>query len=195
MMRLLKTCLKLLIIKKIMTTSDSTTNSTNNLQLNDVTKFRLDEINKVKDYFNTETKERKQIIKKTSKFITTFDYADKVFIVLSASFGSLSIASHATVVGIPVGIAVASLTLVFTACTGVVKKLLSVSKKEKKKHNKIMVLASNGLNVIETLLSSALSDYDISPEEFAKIINDKIKYEDMKENAKNVVKLVQETEI
>ena len=79
--------------------------NTVNLQLNDITKFRLDEINKVKDYFNNEIKERKQTITKISKFITVFDYAYKVFIVLSASFGSLSISSHATVVGIPVGIA------------------------------------------------------------------------------------------
>ena len=138
--------------------------NTANLQLNDVTKFRLDEINKVKDYFNNEIKERKQTINKISKFITASDYADKVFIVLSASFGSLSIASRATVVGIPVGTAGASLTLVFTACTGVVKKLLSVTRKKKKKHNKIMVLATNGLNMIETLLSSALTDFDISHE-------------------------------
>ena len=72
-----------------------------NLQLNDVTKFRLDEINKVKDYFNNEIKERKQTINKISKFITAFDYVDKVFIVLSASFGSFSIASRATVVVYP----------------------------------------------------------------------------------------------
>ena len=79
--------------------------NTVNLELNDVTKFRIDEINKVKDYFNNEIKERKQTVNKISKFITAFDYADKVFIVLSASFGSLSIASHATVVVIPLGIA------------------------------------------------------------------------------------------
>ena len=78
------------------------------LELNDVTKFRLDKINKVKDYFNNEIKERKQTINKINKFITAFDYADKVFIVLSASFGGLSIASHATVVGVPVRIAGAS---------------------------------------------------------------------------------------
>ena len=109
------------------------------LELNDVTEFRLDEINKVKDYFNNEIKEQKQIINKISKYITAFDYADKVFIVLSGSFGSLSIASHATVVVIPVGIAGGVLTLVFTVCTGIVKKLLSVTRKKKKKHNKIMV--------------------------------------------------------
>ena len=140
----------------------------------------------MKEYFNNEIKERKDIINKINKYIVAFDYADKVFITLSASFGTLSVASHATVVGIPVGIGGASLTLIFTVTTGVVKKLLSVTKRKKKKHNKIMVLARNKLNVIETLLSSALSDFDISPKEFAKIIDEKIMYDEIKEDIKNV---------
>ena len=69
-----------------------------------VTKYRLDEINNIKEYFNFEIKERKDIITKISKYIVAFDYADKVFIMLSASFGTLSNASYATVVGIPAGI-------------------------------------------------------------------------------------------
>ena len=73
-------------------------------ELKDLTKYRLHEINKIKDYFNTEIKERKDIVKKISKYIVAFDYADKVFITLSASFGTLSIASYATIVEIPVGI-------------------------------------------------------------------------------------------
>ena len=157
-----------------------------NLELSEITKFRLDEIKKVKEYFNNDIKERKDIINKINKYIVAFDYADKVFITLSASFGTLSIASQASVVGILVGIAGASLTLIFTLTTGVVKKLLSVTKKKKKEHNKIMVLARNKLNIVETLLSSALSDFDISHEEFAKIIDEKVKYEEVKENKKNV---------
>ena len=98
-----------------------------------VTKFRLDEINKIKDYLNSEIKERKDIIKKVSKCIVAFDYTDKLFITLSASFGTLSIASHPTIVGIPVGITGPSLTLMFTVTTGVVKKLLNITRKKKKK--------------------------------------------------------------
>ena len=45
-----------------------------------VTKYRLDEINKIKEYFNAEIKERKDIIKKISKYIVAFDYADKVLL-------------------------------------------------------------------------------------------------------------------
>ena len=54
----------------------------------------------------------------------------QILIKLSASFGTLSIASHATVVGIPVGIAGASLTLIFTVTTGIVKKLLNITRKK-----------------------------------------------------------------
>ena len=65
--------------------------SNSNLELDDLTKFRLDEINNIKDYLNAEIKERKDIVKKISKYIVVFDYADKLFIMLSASFGTLSI--------------------------------------------------------------------------------------------------------
>ena len=158
--------------------------SNSNLELNDLTKFRLDEINKIKDYFNSEIKERKDIVQKISKYIVSFDYAEKLFITISASFGALSIASHATVLGIPLGIAGASLTLIFTVTTGVVKKLVNMRKK--KKHNKIIALARNKLNVIETLISKALIDFDISHEEFSKIIYEKNSYEQMKDNIRSV---------
>ena len=121
-------------------------------ELNDLTKFRLDEINKIKYYLNAEIKERKDIVKNISKYIVAFEFADKLFITLSASFGALSIVSHATVAGIPVGIAGASLTLIFTVTTGVFKKLLNITRKKKKKHNKIITLARNKLNIIETLI-------------------------------------------
>ena len=67
-----------------------------------------------------------------NKSIVGFDYFDKIFITLSETFGTLSIASHATVVGVPVGIAGASLTLIFTISTGINKSLLKSTKKRKR---------------------------------------------------------------
>ena len=160
----------------------------NNLELADINNYRLNEINKTKDYFNNEINDRKDIIKKLNKYIVGFDHLDKIFIALSASFGTLSIASHATVVGIPVGIAGASLTLIFTISTGVNKSLLRVTKKRKKKHNKIIALAKSKLNMIDTLLSSALNDSKISHEEFTNIITEKNTYENIKENIKDKTK-------
>ena len=100
---------------------------------------------------------------------------------MSASFGTLSIASYASVVGIPAGIARSSLTLIFTIGTGISKSLLKVTKKRKKKHNKIIALAKNELNTINTLLSSALNDSEISHEEFSNIITEANIYENIKE--------------
>ena len=154
-------------------------------ELNDLTKYRLDENNKIKDYLNSEIKERKYIIKKIKKYIVAFDYADKVFITLSASFGTLSIASYSTIVGIPAGIAGASLTLIFTVTTGVVKTFLNITRKKKKKHNKIIALARNKLNVIENLISQALIDSEITHEEFSKIIYEKNNYEQIIDNIRN----------
>ena len=158
----------------------------NTIELTNVNKYRLDEINKIRDYFNDEIKERKDIIKKLNKYLVSFDYLDKIFITLSASFGTLSIASYASVVGIPAGITSASLTLVFTIGTGISKSLLKLTKKRKKKHNKIIVLAKNKLNMIDTLLSSALNDSEISHEEFTNMINEANIYENIKENIKEL---------
>ena len=76
----------------------------NIIELTDVNKYRQEEINKIKDYFNNEIKERKDIIKKLNKYLVSFDYLDKILIALSASFGTLSIAAQATVTGIPADI-------------------------------------------------------------------------------------------
>ena len=154
---------------------------------NDLTKYRyIYKINNIKEHFNAEIKDRKDIIKKISKYIVAFDYADKVFITLSASFGTLSIASYATVVGIPAGIAGASLTLIFTVTTGVVKTLLNITRKKKKKHNKVIALARSKLNIIENLISQALIDFKITYEEFSKIIYEKNNYEQIIDNIKSV---------
>ena len=152
----------------------------NNFELTDtaeasINNYRLNQIDKIKDYFNNEINERKDIIKKLNKYIVSFDYLDKIFITLSASFGTLSISSYSTVVDIPA----ASLTLIFTIGTGISKSLLKVTKKRKKKHNKIIALAKRKLNTIDTLSSTALNNSKISHEEFTNIITEKNIYENI----------------
>ena len=93
----------------------------------------------------------------------------------------------------PVGIAGSSLTLIFTIGTGINKSLLRVTKKRKKKHNKIIALAKSKLNTIDTLLSSAVSDSKISHEEFTNIITEKNIYENIKENIKDIAELMTES--
>ena len=82
---------------------------------------------------------------------------DKILIVLSATSGGVSIISFATVIGAPVGIASASFTLIFSLTTGLIKKLLSITRNKKKKHDKILVLAKSKLNSIESLVSQSIN--------------------------------------
>ena len=57
-----------------------------------------------------------------------------------------------------------------------------MTRNKKKKHDKILMLAKSKLNSIETLISQALIDLDISHEEFIRILKEKDKYEKVKEN-------------
>ena len=111
--------------------------------LTNQTKFRLDEISKIENYFIEEINQRKSCSKKLSKYVAVFDYIDQALIVLSATSSGVSIISFTTIVGAPVGIASASFTLIFSLTTGIVKKLLSITKNKKKKHDKILMLAKS----------------------------------------------------
>ena len=151
-------------------------NSPNNDQ-----QFRVNKINEVRDYFIGEIKERELMSKRLSKYIASFDYFDKSLIVLSVTTGSISIASFATVIGAPVGIASASFSLAFSMSTGIVKKLLKTTRNKKKKHNKIFMLARSKLNSIESKKSEALTNNEISQEEFMLIINEEGNYRELEE--------------
>ena len=65
-----------------------------------------------------------------------------------------------------VGIASASFNFMFSLITGIIKKFLSIRRIKKKKHDEILMLAKSKLNSIETLVSQALIDMEISHEEF-----------------------------
>ena len=115
------------------------------------TKIRLDKITEIENYFYQEINQRKSCSKKLSKYVTAFDYIGKVLIALSATSGGASVISFTSVAGAAIGIASASFTLIFSLTTGIVKKLLSITRNKKKKHDKILLLAKSKLSSIETL--------------------------------------------
>ena len=153
--------------------------------LSEQTKFRLSEIIGIESYFYQEINQRKSCSKELSKYVTAFHYIDKILMVLSAASSGVSIISFTSIVGTPVGIAHASPTLAFSLTTGIVKKLLNITRNKKKKHDKILMLAKSKLNSTETLMSQALIDLDISHEEFIRFLKKKDKYKKMKENLRS----------
>ena len=148
--------------------------------LSQQTKFRLSEIIGIENYFYQEINERKPYIRKLNKYITIFEYIGKILIILSATSGGVSIISFISIVGVPVGIASASFTLIFSIAKGIIKILLKTTRNKKKKHDNILMLAKSKLNSTEILVSKALNDMDISHEEFTIILNEKDKYDRMK---------------
>ena len=130
-------------------------------KLSDQTNFRLDEIKRIKNYFHEEINQRKLSTKKLSKYVSTFNYIDKMLIVLNAETGGIFIISQASVVGAPVGIASAGFTIVFSLATGITKKKIKTTRNKKKKQDKILMVAKSKLNSIESLVSRALIDYNI----------------------------------
>ena len=96
--------------------------------LSDQTKFRLNEINKIKDYFNSKILERKIISKRLSTYIGAFVYFDKTLIILSATSGAISIISFVSLIGAPVRIASPSFSSIFSLTTGMIKKLLKITR-------------------------------------------------------------------
>ena len=120
-------------------------------KLSDQTKFRLYEIKKLENFIN-EINQKKLCSKKLSKYVTIFDYLDKMLFVLSATSSAVSIISFISIIGVPVGIAMASFTLIFFITAGIIKKLLSTTIKKKKKYDQILMLAKSKYNSIEALI-------------------------------------------
>ena len=156
----------------------------NAIPLNNRQQFRLNKINEIKDYFVAEIKERELMSKRFSKYIISFDYFDKLLIILSVTNGSISIASFTTVIEALIGITSVSFSLAFSISTRIMKKLLktTMNKKKKKKHNQIVMLPRSKLNSIEDKISEALINNEIGPEDFAIIISEERNYRELKES-------------
>ena len=159
------------------------------IKLSDQIKFRLYEIKRIENYFINEINERKSCSKKLSKYVTTFDYIDKILIILSTTSSGISIISFTSIIGEPAGIASASFTLIFSIITGIIKKLLNITRSKKKKHDKILMLAKSKFSSIEILISQALNDVEISHKEFITISEEKDRYEKIKENIRGKFKI------
>ena len=90
---------------------------------------------------------KKIMSKKLSKYIASFDYFDKALIVLSTTSGGISIIFLTSIAEVPVGTASASVSLIFSLSTGIMKKVLEITRDKMKRHNKIVVLAKSKLTV------------------------------------------------
>ena len=64
------------------------------ISLNKQTNYRLIEINRIKNYFESEIREQREIIRRLSKYVTGLDCADKILTGLLTIFSRMNIFSH-----------------------------------------------------------------------------------------------------
>ena len=153
-----------------------------NANISNKQQFRLNKISEIKDYFLAEIRERELITKNISKYIASFNYFDKSLNSFSILSGSISIVSVATVIEAPARIIGTNCSYTFSITSRFLKRFLKTIRNKKKKHNKIVMLARRKLNSLESKISKALMDNEVSHEDFATIINEEKKYQELKES-------------
>ena len=158
------------------------------ISLNEQTNYRLMEIGKIKDYFDQEVKYQQLLTSKLSKYLTGFDYADKILTNFLTVFSGTNIFAHVKEEKQLLGLITSVFSLLFCLSSGVVKKLQKETKKRKKKHNKLFYLAKNKLDCVEMLVSKSVMDGIIDHNEFLAITKEK-KYYDCQKNKGEINKI------
>ena len=136
--------------------------------------FRLKNIDETRDYFLEEIRQNKLMSRKHKKTCTPLNYVEHFFIL---HFLSL--------LGIPTGITSSAIRLKICPIPAGINKYKSIIKKNKRKHDKIVLLAKSKLNSIKVLTSKPLIDSSVSHDEFVLINNVLTEYDDIKEGIKN----------
>ena len=134
------------------------------------------EIGKIKDYFDQEIKYQQLLTSKLSKYLTGFDYGDKILTVFLTVFPGTNIFVHVRGRKQLLGLISSFFSLLFCLSFGVVIKLKEQTKLRKKKHNRLLFLAKNKLDCVVMLISNLIKDGIIDHNEFTAIIKEKKDY-------------------
>ena len=138
--------------------TNSECNSIETISLNEQKNYRLMEIGKSKDCLEQEIKYRQLLTSKLSKYLTGFDYAEKILTVFLTVFSDTNIFAHVKGEKQLLGLITSVFSLLFCLSSGVVKNLQQETKTRKKNHNKFLYLAKNKLDCVEMLVSQSVMD-------------------------------------
>ena len=147
------------------------------ISLNEQTNYRLMEIGKIKDYFEQELKYQQLLTSKLSKYLTGFDYADKILTIFLTVFSGTNIFTHVKGEKQLPGLITFVFSLLFCLSSGVVKKLQQETKTRKEKHNKLLYLPKNKHDCVEMSVSKSVVDGIIDHNEFLAIMKQKKDYD------------------
>ena len=154
------------------------------IKLEDESNYTLSEINKIKDYFNKEIQYQQILTNKLSKYLTIFDYSNKILTVDLTVFSGTNIFAHVKGKKKLLGL-ITVFSSLFSLSFEINIKLQQETKLRKKKHNRLLYLAKKKLACIELLISNSIKDGIINHDEFLEIVKEKKEYDSLK-NEENV---------
>ena len=108
--------------------------------IEDQSNYRLSEISQIKNYFNEEIQYQQFLTKKLSKYLTVFDYFNKILIVVLTVFSGTNTFSNFNNKQL-LGLMTSVFSLSFSLSFGIIIKLQQETELRKKKHNKFLYLA------------------------------------------------------
>ena len=151
--------------------------------------FRLKKISEILKLIEQERDERSDLSKKYQRSVKIINIVDSILIATTMAAGIAGIGVLSTIIAAPIVIAMEAAALgagALSIISGQVNKKLSL---KAEKHDKIKMLADAVLNTINDHISKALKDDQISDEEYALILRELEKYNNMKEELRNKSKV------
>ena len=155
--------------------------------------YRLKKIEEIENFFNEEIKQRERLYKKFKRYSTAVRIVDHTLITTTVITGGGGLAALCTGIGVPVSIALGSISICLSMTTVITRKTNKIYDAKIKKHDKIGVLAQTKLDSIHDTVSKAIEDGHISPEEFQRIVQERQRYLLLKQEIRHRTKRVTDT--
>ena len=138
----------------------------------DQSNYKLCEISQIKNYFSEEIQYQQSLTNKLSKYLTAFDYSNKILAVVLIASSGTNIFSNVNKKQL-LGLITSVFSLSFSLSFGTIIKLQQETKLRKEKRNKLLYLAKNKLDCIEMLISNSIKDGIISHDQLLEILKEK----------------------
>ena len=132
------------------------------IKLEDQSSYRLNDISKVKDYFNEEIEYRQSLTNKLNKYLIILDILSKILTVFLTVFSSTNIFAHTKKKKKLLGPITSIFSLLFSLSFGTIIRLKQETKLRIKKHNRLLYSSKNKLDCVEMLISNSIKDGIIS---------------------------------
>ena len=120
--------------------------------LNEQTNYRLIEIGKIKDYLEQEIKYQQGLTSKLSKYLSSFDYADKILTIFSTVFSGTNIFAHVRGRKQLLGLISSIFSLLFCLSSGAAKNYNEKQKQKRKNTTNYCIWLNINLIVLKCYL-------------------------------------------